>query len=60
MDPREYGHVLERLRCVKQSEVQYYDSRQEEPDNEWLDEAELLEMVKELVSCLFFSADNVS
>jgi hypothetical protein len=54
MDPREYEYVLERLRCVKQSSVQYFDSRQGEPDNERLEEVELLEKVQELVSCIYF------
>lgn len=52
MDPREYEYVLERLRCVKQSSVQYFDSRQEEPDSERLDEVELLKKIQDLVGCV--------
>ncbi|KAF2446135.1 hypothetical protein P171DRAFT_519712 [Karstenula rhodostoma CBS 690.94] len=53
MDPQEYDYVLDRLRCVKESNAQYFDSRDEEPDNNRLDEAELLskvQKIKELIA----------
>ena len=53
MDPQEYEYVLERLRCVKESNVQYFDSRQEEPDNERLDEVGLLNKIQGIVSSIF-------
>lgn len=50
MDPQEYEYVLDQLCCVKESNVQCFDSRDEEPDNNQLDEAELLGKVQEIVS----------
>jgi hypothetical protein len=50
MDPVEYDYLLDRLRCVKESNANYFDSRDEKPGNNGLDEAELLFKVQKLVS----------
>ena len=50
MDSQEYEDALQELHCVKESDVQYYDSKDDEGKVDFLDEAQISHRVEELVS----------